>query len=472
MKKKRIFKSSDGVNNLVDLVHGFLRNISGKLKFSISYKISVTYFKLLFSSTFLILLITMGIYLVATIWGIKQEQDIIFHEINNNLTPTTLVSGDWIEKYPSYNVIIYNDKKQMIYSDYEWPIQADGPYYYVEDNVHYFGRQNKVILGEQTYYVKLLKNISTPMKRLALLLISIFIVEIIRNTHIIRKGAKLNKQVLKPIQDMTATTQAISEYNLNLRINVEGAKYELKDLAKTINHMLERIETAYYKQQQFVSDASHELRTPISVIKGYANLLSRWGKEDKEVLDESIAALQNESDNMQDLVEKLLFLARHDKQTHKMNMEAIHIQGILKELVKETTMIQNKHEIIDDIQDDAIILLDKNSIKQVIRIFMDNAVKYTPDGGTITVKGKLEADTYMIAISDTGMGISKDELKRVFDRFYRTDDSRHKIKSGHGLGLAIAKLIVSAHGGKIKVRSRVGEGSEFRIYLKCKRVES
>lgn len=264
---------------------------------------------------------------------------------------------------------------------------------------------------------------------------------------------------------MTQIAKTISVSNINTRLDVKGTQDELKELSMTFNEMMDRIENGYKSQQQFVSDASHELRTPIAVMKGYVNMLDRWGKNDKAVLEEAIAAVKNETDNMQDLVEKLLFIARSDKQTLTFTKEDFNISEILFEIEKETLMIDNKHEFEFRFMQDAHVYADKNWIKQAVRIFIENAIKFTPEKGKISVYGFLADEFYAIRIKDTGIGIDKKDLPKIFDRLYRAEESRNRQIGGHGLGLSIAKIIIIGHKGKIKVKSNMGEGAEFTILL-------
>ena len=229
--------------------------------------------------------------------------------------------------------------------------------------------------------------------------------------------------------------------------------------------MINNIEESYNKQQQFVSDASHELRTPIAVIQGYISVLDRWGKENKEVLEESINAIKLESDSMKDLVEKLLFIARNDKGTLNIVKADFDAAELVNEIYKETAMIDRKHEIVLEKTVSKVINADRSTIKQALRILLDNAIKYTPEKGLITIGQYIDGMNTVFYVRDTGMGISAEELPRVFERFYRTDKSRNREKGGHGLGLAIAKIIVSRHNGKIKVLSKLGVGTEMRIIL-------
>ena len=194
-------------------------------------------------------------------------------------------------------------------------------------------------------------------------------------------------------------------------------------------------------------------------------MLDRWGKENPEVLQESIDALKNEASNMGDLVEKLLFLARYDGDTMKYEMASIDLSEIVEEIAYETKMIDIKHHIVGKISKSLIINGDYNRIKQVIRIFTDNAIKYTREGGDITIRAFVQGDIGVVSIKDTGIGISKKDLTNIFDRFYRTDKSRTKNTGGYGLGLSIAKIIILQHQGKIVVRSKLGVGSEFKLLI-------
>jgi len=277
--------------------------------------------------------------------------------------------------------------------------------------------------------------------------------------------SRTSYRMIGPIKNMTEITKTITVNNINTRLDIKGTQDELKELSQTFNEMMDRIEEGYKTQQQFVSDASHELRTPIAVIKGYVNMLDRWGKDDRAVLEESIAAIKNETENMQDLIEKLLFIARSDKSTLIYTKEDFKISSILKEIEKETKMIDSKHRLYFYFYDDANIYADKNRIKQAIRILIDNAIKFTPQDGYIMVSGFIQDDYYVIKVEDTGIGIEKKDLEKIFERLYRAEQSRSKEIGGHGLGLSIAKIIILGHKGKIKVKSTMGKGSEFSVML-------
>lgn len=293
----------------------------------------------------------------------------------------------------------------------------------------------------------------------------LLLLDLYRVLYFFRHRNRLNRKVLKPIADMAQTAAQLSASNLSDRISVEGAKNELKDLAMVINGMLDRIEVSYNSQKQFVSDASHELRTPIAVIQGYVNMLKRWGKTDPEVLDEGISAIAQETASMKELVERLLFLARHDKKTLMLELETFDPLEVMSEIHLEAKMLSAQHRFSLNPAHNALITADKDMMKQLMRILLDNAIKYTPAGGSITLGVRRERNQCVLTVADTGSGIAAEEMPRIFDRFYRCDDARKAQVSGHGLGLSIARIIVAAHGGRLKVRSKVGAGTTFSVIL-------
>jgi signal transduction histidine kinase len=278
-------------------------------------------------------------------------------------------------------------------------------------------------------------------------------------------GSKASRELVRPLDEMTKIVKQINGEAMDRRLNVKGMHDELKELALTFNEMLDRIEHAYETQNRFTSDASHELRTPIAVIQGYINMLDRWGKADGAVLDESIDAIKSESNNMKQLTEKLLLLAKADKGILEMKFETFSLHELISEISKETTMIDSNHEISNEINDVNTIVADRPSLKQAIRIFVDNSVKYTPDGGKISINAYCRKKNIYIEISDNGIGISQDDMKHIFNRFYRADPSRTKASGGHGLGLSIAKWIVKEHQGEIEIKSELNKGTVVTIIL-------
>ncbi|MCY6484614.1 ATP-binding protein [Clostridium aestuarii] len=325
---------------------------------------------------------------------------------------------------------------------------------------------NKVVFKEnKKYYVQVAKKLDAYDAFLETLYVILVIMNIFGVIIAVISGIYLSRKILKPIEWITNTAKSISIHDLDERINVHGADDELKELGETFNDMIDRLQESFEREKQFVSDASHELRTPISVIQGYIDILDRWGKDDKEVLEESILEIKNETFNMKKLIEQLLFLARGDNKKYKLNYSEFYLNELIDDIVNETKMIDNKHTIINNVNGKVIINADFDAIKQVLRIIIDNSIKYTADHGDIFIESEKQNDYVEIRVKDTGIGIPKEEQPYIFDRFYRVDKSRSKDTGGSGVGLAIAKWIVKKHLGAIKVESELGKGTQIIIKL-------
>lgn len=294
------------------------------------------------------------------------------------------------------------------------------------------------------------------------------------------------KRMLRPLNKMALTAAELTaaadqkQYNFDdiesaigsidptdSDIRISTGNRDLKRLENAVNGLLDRMRESYKSQSRFVSDASHELRTPIAVIKGYADMLDRWGKTDSEILDEGITAIKKESENMNRLVEQLLFLARGDNGRQPVNMTDFSLSDMISEVHAEMEMIDPAHEYTLDIRDNIIINGDISMIKQTARILCDNAKKYTPEGGRITLRvfynEKREA---CFEVQDTGIGIEEKDIPLIFDRFFRSDPARSRETGGTGLGLSIAKWIVERHGGHFEVLSYKDIGTRITVCLK------
>lgn len=274
-------------------------------------------------------------------------------------------------------------------------------------------------------------------------------------------GKSISRSMLKPVENIRQTAERISIEDLNQRIDITGPEDEMRELSVTFNSMFDRLETAFKKQNQFISDASHELRTPISVIQGYANLINRWGKSDPTILQESIDSILAETDHMSTLIKKLLFLAKGDQNTMHTQKEKMSLNQVVKEIVKEIGVMELKKEIKLEEKAEVEIFADPSLIKQLLWIHTENAVKYTPENGLIRFCIYKDENYGSVSVADNGAGLSKEDVPLIFDRFYRADKSRNKEIPGTGLGLSIAKWIADVHGGKITVESEPQKGTVF-----------
>ena len=238
---------------------------------------------------------------------------------------------------------------------------------------------------------------------------------------------------------------------------------ELAGLETAVNSLIQRMRDSYSQQARFVSDASHELRTPIAVIKGYADMLDRWGKTDEAVLEESVQAIKSESDNMSRLVEQLLFLARGDSGRTKLNREKLDLAHLMKEVCEESSMIDRDH-VYEYLGDDAVTVKgDASLLKQAARVLTDNAAKYSPEGEKITLRASREGKEAVFSVQDRGIGIPEESLPFMFDRFYRADNSRTRGSGGTGLGLSIVKHVAQFHDAELKLESSPDAGTRITL---------
>ena len=295
--------------------------------------------------------------------------------------------------------------------------------------------------------------------------------ELTESAQNINKRTSTATRSAAELRDLAGKLDQIDADRLETRISLESQQEELSGLTEAINGMLDRINESYNSQMRFVSDASHELRTPIAVIQGYANLLDRWGKNDEKALQESIETIKAEAQNMKDLVEQLLFLARGDNDSLRLSIEALDISAIVREVIRETEMIASSHNISLAYEEDAYIYGDAQLIKQALRILVDNSVKYTPDNENIKVALKKEGGKIKIAVSDSGIGIMPEDIPHIFERFFRSDESRARKTGGSGLGLSIAKWIIERHGGAVEVVSRRDIGTRITLSFDAAKTE-
>lgn len=319
-------------------------------------------------------------------------------------------------------------------------------------------------LGRFNGYLQAFREVTLEYRFLRVLFTILTLTSLLGGVGAVFIGYTVTRRTLKPIKLLTDTARNLSVSELGKRLEIEGPEDELTDLARTFNSMLERLEDAFKHQQQFVSDASHELRTPISVIQGYINLLDRWGKNEPEVRDEAIESIKKEVENMNSLVESLLFLARGQSDRLDIKKTSISLKELFEEIVKEAEMLSRGIKVLSQVDKDIELVADRKLIKQMLRIFVDNSLKYTPAGGEIKLEAVLKDNEVKLIISDTGIGIPENELPHIFDRFYQVDKARSE-KKGTGLGLSIARWIIEKHHGKVQVESSPGEGTAIIVNL-------
>lgn len=302
-------------------------------------------------------------------------------------------------------------------------------------------------------------------------------------------GTRRIRRKLRPLNELALTAEALGSAadaragqleSLQRAIasaSVEAPRVstgdeDLRSIEAALNGLLLRMQEAKLQQMRFVDDVSHELRTPIAVIDGYVAMLDRWGKTDPEVLDEAIEALKGESAHMRELVEQLLFLARGDAGRTALDREPLDLAGLAREVAQESQMIDPGHRYLLDLPADETgeapacpMVGDVALVKQSMRIIVQNAAKYSAPGTRIRLSARTlpAAREAAYVVQDEGAGMSAEDERRAFDRFWRSDEARGGGADGSGLGLSIAKWIVDAHGGRIDVLSVQGVGTRFTV---------
>lgn len=322
----------------------------------------------------------------------------------------------------------------------------------------------------QIYQIHFFRTITAEKNFLMELQRLLFLITIAGTLVALLAGYFLSNRILQPIRNLTQTARKIEVERMDKRIEVPPAQDELSELALTFNHMLDRLERGFNQQQRFVSDASHELRTPVTVILGYSDLLARWGRSDAKILEEGITSIRSEAEDMQDLIEKLLFLARADQKRQILHKDFVHLDELVDDAVRKMKLVAKEHTVQLAVNEPGIIYADPATMRQMMRIFLENAVKYTPAGGHIAVSSHRlpEKGCMELTFADDGIGIAQEDKDKIFERFYRADSARTKKAGsigGTGLGLSIASWIAEQHEIEIAVESELDKGTKFILTI-------
>ena len=285
-------------------------------------------------------------------------------------------------------------------------------------------------------------------------------------------GYWLSRRALSPVDALVRSAREVGGSSLNNRLQKLETGDELQRLSDTLNEMLDRIETAFLRITQFTADASHELRTPISLIRTEAELALRRSRTEAEYT-ESLRHILLEAERTTVLIEQLLSLARTDSGRETLHPQPIDLRQTLRAVAdgwQQVALVRNVQfsEAIGGTDADApgcFVMGDETLLRRLVDILLDNAFKYTPSPGSVRLWIESTEESVIIAVQDSGIGIDEEEQGKIFERFYRVDKARSRAQGGVGLGLAIAHWIVTQHRGSIVVESRPGEGSTFRVKL-------
>jgi signal transduction histidine kinase len=316
---------------------------------------------------------------------------------------------------------------------------------------------NPIVWGDGSVVnLQITKSITATEEMLAVLRIVLIAVTVIAMIPVLISSTILSNFIARPIRSMIDTMKEIQTSGQFKRLSLEEkSKDELVEMGKTFNHMIDLLQANFEKQEQFVSNASHELKTPLTVIESYASLLKRKGLERPDLFAESIEAIHSEAIRMREMTEEMLLLAKHQEKWN-IEKETIILNNIIAELAKVYKNAYNR--TVEIYSGDAIeAVTDIQKLKQLLFIFLDNARKYSDEHIAVYI-GQTSDEAY-IRIEDRGDGIPKAELPKVFDRFYRVDKARSRKQGGSGLGLSMAKEIADAIDVRIEMDSLEGRGT-------------
>ena len=324
--------------------------------------------------------------------------------------------------------------------------------------------KSRVLIGYLAITNRLdnLKQLKDELNQLALsiLLISAIIAIVL--------GYLLSNQMTKPIKKIQEIISSISEENISTkRIKVSEKNDEFAIVSEHFNELLDKISFYIEQQKHFVEDVSHELRTPVAIVEGHLKLLNRWGKDDPEVLEESLQASLVELQRMKTLVQEMLDLSRAPQVKEQYKDATTNVTEVAKQVVHNFRVLYPEFTFTfdDDLKRDLWIPIYLNHLEQVVIILMDNAVKYSLDRKEIILSLSKGEEHVEIAVQDFGMGMTEEDRKKVFSRFYRVDKARSRERGGNGLGLSIAKELIESYDGEISVTTLLNHGSIFKITL-------
>ena len=355
-------------------------------------------------------------------------------------------------------------------SDLEIPIASrnfTGPFTFASRDTPFRVVNAEIKAGDQSYLVQIaapLDDFYEALHRFGmLLLVSIPILLLCAAGG----GYWLSRRALAPFDQITQTARSVSIQNLSSRLVVPQSRDVLQRLSETFNSILERLEAAFKKITQFTADASHELRTPVAVMRTRAELSLRKTRTVDEYR-EALTQIHTDLEKTSDLVEKLMLLARADYGAEVLQLSSANLGEIVRDACSQGRTLSESKQIsfYEQMPDFPVwVKADAHALRRLFLILIDNAVKYTPTGGQIEVFVATDNGSALATVRDTGIGIAPEDLPNVFERFYRADKARSRESGGVGLGLSIGRWIAETHGGTIEVQSSLGHGSVFQVRL-------
>ena len=277
------------------------------------------------------------------------------------------------------------------------------------------------------------------------------------------------RKALKPLVDLSKIAQGVDNKILNYRIPPTESHDEIDTLIKSLNTMLENLEGSFENQKRFVSDASHELRIPLTIVLGYIDLLKTMGTGNEALLKESLDAIELEATHMKNMVEKLLTLARLENNRIKVTYEEITVSEFFRKGLEECIRLYPLYHFKTELNYEGLLYIDLEIMTQIFRALVENAVKYSLEDTTITFKSEQRNQYIALSLIDQGRGIAKESIPNLTNRFYRLNEDRNRRTGGSGLGLSIVDALIKAHGGHMRIESEVRKGTTITLFIPKKK---
>ena len=375
------------------------------------------------------------------------------------------------------NIRVFDTSRELIFQTQQWqdPLQVSStletkfvPLSTGEESIQVtmpiLSRTNRLLIGHLQIINRMAK-LTEMKKQLQKLYIQLLIMEAL---VAIGLAYFISRLISKPIEQIHDIIASINEDNIDSkRLIIPKKNDEFAVVSQQFNELLDKISFYISQQKHFVEDVSHELRTPVAIVEGYLKLLNRWGKDDPEVLEESLEASLAEIKRMKTLVQEMLDLSRAPQVREQYKDATAEVVDTLTQIVSNFKVLYPDFTFVFDIDSKADLLspIYRNHFEQVIIILLDNAVKYSTNRKEIIVSLSTVADQVEIGIQDFGMGLSEEDKKKVFSRFYRVDKARSRERGGNGLGLSIAKELIEGYNGSISLTSHLDQGTVFKVKL-------
>lgn len=386
------------------------------------------------------------------------EREIYTSLYDNQKFVLFTMSGEEVYRWPSKDQSYNVPREQIINPDF-YPMEINDKKYIVKTVMiesEYWNGYIAIIHPMQEYYT-ILQMIIIIATIIAFMSLSV--------TSVI--SYFISGQMVRPIYRFTKQLQYVENNGFSERLDLRTNLSEIDYMVVSFNKMMDTLEESFNQQKQFVEDASHELRTPLQIVQGHLNLINRWGKNDKAVLEESLQISIDEMGRITKLIEELLELTKNENK-QKLILEPIDLNNEILSRVNAMRQLHPSYTFTTDLKGDLYYAISQHQFEQILVIFLDNAVKYDDKNKSIHIVSKQMSDKIKIEISDKGIGIPKEEVNKVFDRFYRVDKSRSRELGGNGLGLSIAKKIIEANGGNVYITSKINDGTTIHIEFPLK----